>query len=259
MITSLESANLKIARAEEHFDSIKRSIRDYSLSVPYEIVKLQDGTELLTIKRHPPDEISILAGEIVYQIRSALDHLAFELVTVNPSGVKLPTDWEEHCLFPLWLTPPKRGTAYNCFRRVLPGISETAFALIESWQPYHRQGAANVHRLIAQLSNVDKHRHLNVVLAKVSQHEYVRQSKGYEMSRAQGGLQHGAQIESLLFIDPREAAVRERHFFAYVTFDEPTVGDGAATLEVPNVLDVLLQSMRTFVIPEFEKLLKNPQ
>src|SRR4029077_5489270 len=94
-------------------------------------------------------EIAILAGEIVYQARSALDHLAYELVKLNRTGGILPANWVKNCSFPMFFDIPndliKRGDTnpplpYNCFESKLPNISQEAFDYIESLQPY-RTGA----------------------------------------------------------------------------------------------------------------------
>ena len=50
---------------------------------------------------------------MVYQLRS-LDHLAFDLVKLNASGIQLPLNWRESCFFPLYLKIPKKAQAYNC-------------------------------------------------------------------------------------------------------------------------------------------------
>jgi hypothetical protein len=259
MISGLESAKLKIARAEEHFDTIKNSIRAYSLGAPYEIITRPDGKEELNIKRPPPHEISILAGEIVYQLRSALDHLAYELVKLNPSNVTLPGAWDENCLFPLWLTPPESGATYNCFKRKLPGISKSAFALVEGLQPYGRGEACKALKLLAQLSNIDKHRHLNVILAKFSQQEQGRRADGTSTMAIKSGVRQGDEIKTLLSTNPGEVAPGRRGFVAYVTFDESTVGTGGERgRQVGHVLAHCVQSIKKDVIPEFDKLLKTP-
>lgn len=165
MIGGLQSARLKIVRATEHLDAIKKVIKVVAESDCYEIVKDSNGREAVYFKGEPPTEISILVGEVVYQIRSAIDHLAFDLVKLNPSHAALPTNWEKNCCFPLWLVASKKGTGYNCFENTLPGITKDAFTFIEGVQPYHTgPGIHNVLRLVAQLSNVDKHRHLNITV-----------------------------------------------------------------------------------------------
>jgi len=77
-----------------------------------------------------------MAGEVLYQLRSTLDHLAFDLVKLNRIGTPLPSEWEENCCFPLWIDPLTKPPFYNCFKSCLPNISKAAFAFIESVQPY---------------------------------------------------------------------------------------------------------------------------
>ena len=238
--------------------ALARRAQSYSQSDPFEIITDAEGKKILHITRQPPEAISVLAGEMVYQLRSTLDHLAFNLVKLNPSGAALPTDWERRCEFPIWFKPPGTGSAYNCFDGALPGISKPAFALIESWQPYHQRGAGNALRLIAQLSNIDKHRHLNVIFPKVSQQEIMYEAHGTTSARAQGGLRHGAEISPLYSVGADDRLVWRQDFISYVTFDEPTVGEGVASLDVLNVLDVCLQCLKTPIILEFEKLLTSP-
>lgn len=171
IISGLDSASLKIVRASEHLQEIKKVVGSLA-STPnsYELVEDGSGKEKIHFLIQPPSQITILAGEIVYQLRSALDHLAFELVRLNFTGIPLPADWETRCCFPLWPKAPKKRPVYNCFDRVLPGISETAFAFIEHVQPYRSgSGPHNAMRLIAQLSNIDRHRYVNVTLPKASQ------------------------------------------------------------------------------------------
>jgi hypothetical protein len=88
MVRGLHSAKAKLAWAVRHLKALKRSVARYSASRPYKIVVTKAKgkvTKKLLITEAPPVEISILAGEMVYQMRSALDHLAFDLVERNPS------------------------------------------------------------------------------------------------------------------------------------------------------------------------------
>jgi hypothetical protein len=207
-----------------------------------------------------------LAGESLYQLRSALDHLAFDLVKLNPSGVTLPTNWEKRCDFPLWLTIPQDmircGHAnpplpYNCFEKMLPNIPKAAFAFIEGVQPY-RSGAGihNVLRILAQLSNIDKHRHLNPIVYRIAVQESVSNGKLSSTTRV-GGMKHGAEIPRFY---PRtyDEADPKREFASYVTFDEAVVMHGPSTLETEDVLNVIVQSIKAVIIPAFAKFLQNP-
>lgn len=189
MISGLDSASAKIDRATEHLKAINRSIAGITSGAgSYEIIKDTDGKEKVNFLVDPPPIVAILAGEIVYHLRSALDHLVFDLVKLNPSGITLPANWDTRCDFPLWLRIPdeqiRRGHTnpplpYNCFDKSLPGISKTAFAFIEGVQPYRRgSGIHNVMRIMAQLSNIDRHRHLNPVLPRVAVHDHIELPAG---------------------------------------------------------------------------------
>src|SRR5271166_5582245 len=103
MISGLDSASVKIARAAVHVDAIRRVINSLaSTANTYEIIKDADGKEKIRFLIQPPTQIAVLSGEVVYQLRSALDHLAFDLVKRNQSGITLPANWDARCDFPLW-------------------------------------------------------------------------------------------------------------------------------------------------------------
>jgi len=267
MISGVDSANIKITCASEHLVAIKRIISSV-VSEPgsYEIIKGADGKETITFLIQPPPQLSVLAGEVVYQLRSALDHLAFDLVKRNVGGISLPANWDVRCDFPLWLKIPddqiKCGHVnpplpYNCFTKSLPGISKSAFTFIESIQPYRRgSGTHNVLRLIANLSNIDRHRYLNVTLPKAAQFHELTLTEGRSYSYGRGGLKDGAEVEDL---PPKadDILAVQRRFSPYVTFDEPSVGTGADTLEVEHVLEVCIDAVKG-VVPAFVYLLQNP-
>src|ERR1700692_4968607 len=124
MISALEASELKLKRAAAHIKEINQHIVAYAARVLHEIVPDAEGKETVHVKEVPPDHIGILAGEVLYQLRSSLDYLAFDLVKLNSTRVTLPLDWEKSCLFPLWLNTPKKPPVYNCFEHILPGISE---------------------------------------------------------------------------------------------------------------------------------------
>jgi hypothetical protein len=267
VISGLESARLKLIRASKHLHALERRIGAYARTDSHRLIVDPNGKETVHIGNQPSPEIAILAGEVVYQLRSALDHLAFDLVKVsaNAKGIILPVGWEKRCEFPLLLTIPTKGNPpvpcktlpRDWFNKILPGISTAAFTIIESLQPYHRVGTANVLRLLTDLSNIDKHRYLHVTVAKVAVYRHYQLRDGTILDSGRGGFEHGAQIE------PPDQSIYgvvdvKTRLLPYVTFDEPAVGDGVATLEVESVLKICLQQITDFVIPAFDKLINNP-
>lgn len=178
MARGLRSAKVKLIRAAKHLQAIKKCIATYARTKPHKIVKKTKGKKKLNVPKSPSLEISLLAGEMVYQMRSALDHLVFDLIKRNPNVATIDSDWEENCQFPMRVRLPKNSTPplnKKAFERDLPGIADAPFAFIESVQPYYGVGATNnALRFLRYLSNIDKHRHLNLLRPRIRQHQSVR-------------------------------------------------------------------------------------
>ncbi len=202
-----------------------------------------------------------------YQIRSALDHLTFDLVKLNPNAIQLPANWVRRCEFPLLTEIPAAGNPpsprdlplpFNYFRKTLPGITEQAFTFIEGLQPYYRRNAANQLRLLAQLSNIDKHRHLNVISPQAYRREVTVFENGVETLTIRR-TEAGAELESLFPPEMMPARVKvQRGFIPFVTFAEATLGKGPATLPVDHVLELCVDVAEKVIVPAFEKFLDNP-
>jgi hypothetical protein len=264
MVAGLNSAKLKLARAARHLRAIKQCIAVYSASQPHKIVAKARGKKKLNIPKPPPRAICILAGEMVYQMRSALDHLAYNLVKINAQGIILPAGWAENCDFPLKLRLPKNvsGTplAYKYFSDRLPGISKPAFAFIESVQPYYRVGAVNnCLRFLAGLSNVDKHRHFNVFGTRVRKSESIRFASGLR-SKSTMALDRGTNLYPIFGWNESDRAVDvHRRFRAFVNFEEEEILGEAVTLPAEYLLKLILDHINLKIVPAFEKFIKNPR
>lgn len=268
-VSGLESARLKVARATEHIGAINRIVTAIaSRTDSYELVKDLEGRLVVRFLADPPEDISILAGEAIYQLRSALDHLVFNLVDINQTRVVLPSNWFKRCEFPLWTEIPvhqiNRGNTcaplpYKCFSKSLPGISKAAFEFIESLQPYRTgEGNHNVMRILAKLSNIDKHRHLTPILPRIAVHDHFKSSSGLSDSRTVGGLKNGSEVPLIEIPSTSERVWWARSFSPYVTFDEIAVGCGPDTLEAQDVLGTCLQIVKSVVVPTFDKLINGP-
>src|ERR1700690_1376101 len=126
MVGGIKSAELKLARAKKHLCAIKRCIAKYAANQPHRITERAKGKRKLNILRPPPREIAILAGEMIYQMRSALDHLAFDLVKCNRNISTTDPDWREKCQFPIRTNTRGRKPPLTKeeFAGDLPGISD---------------------------------------------------------------------------------------------------------------------------------------
>jgi len=259
MLTSIELARLKLARVAEHIKSIQGYIATYARSNPHRVTPQPHGTDKVSVGEEPPPEIAVLVGEAIYQIRSVMDHLAFDLVQTNAGNIQLPEDWEENCVFPLWLKLPKKPTTYNCFSHILPGISKAAFTFIEGVQPY-RGAAINAHMgLLAHLSNIDKHRYPNLTKARLSVNESIVTSLGWYTSVRR--IDEGTELDSVpdTWIDGKEPVEVERSFSCSVSFAEPVLAEWTKyQVPVDETLQLLLHNATQIIVPAFDQFLNNP-
>lgn len=92
--------------------------------------------------------ISVLVGEIIYNLRSALDYLIYELAQLDSQQIKQGTQ------FPIEDCPKRFGCRRNTF---LKGVNDKHVTDIERLQPYK---GCEWTRVLRELSNPDKHRHL---------------------------------------------------------------------------------------------------
>ena len=107
-----------------------------------------------------PVRLNTLIGEFLHDLRSSLDHLAWQLVEHNSGKPSSDTS------FPiLKVTPSTNKQGQRTLPNVAGGLSTRARALIDGAQPY-KLGARYVDQplwMLHQLWNIDKHRY---VLAK---------------------------------------------------------------------------------------------
>jgi hypothetical protein len=97
------------------------------------------------------DEISVLAGDCVHNLRSTLDHVAWHLATDKDQRPLLE--------FPIYdRAGPGNGTFQTNGLPKIDSLPRTAKAVIEHLQPYYSGSEALLQ--IQRLDNVDKHRHM---------------------------------------------------------------------------------------------------
>ena len=169
----------KLSRARELYQELDGYIRTYLSDKehrPSLAVRLDSTThESVLFVYHVPsldeffERVSLLVGDIVHNLRCALDHLIHHLALRN-SGDNLKHP--ERTQFPIADNP----TAYQTqAQRYLQEIAPEHQSIIESFQPYHVMDA-NVQvgdyfhplALLRDLSNFDKHRLLTPILIPTS-------------------------------------------------------------------------------------------
>jgi hypothetical protein len=168
----LSGVRLKLDRAEHHIETLRAEIEAFRQREPKpfgfrtEEWPRQDGSIeyvlYAVVREYPPREWALIIGDAVQNIRSALEHLAYELST--PTG-------------------RRRGTQFPIFKeeRLFKERGEPKIAtitgderkLIERVQPYNAEKipANDPLAILNKLSNLDKHRLLVTTVAAVSERE----------------------------------------------------------------------------------------
>ena len=169
------SAIAKIERADSQIEKFnidgERLCRKIQQSIVCETDYKADEKRWVYRGENPivPISWSVQTGEILYNLRSALDHLVWQLVCAN--GQTPTTDNQ----FPIAddLDAWKRSST----RRRLKGISDGAKQAIQYLQPFNptmvlptngqpRPFDAQTFRTLRDLCNIDKHRHLHLIIAE---------------------------------------------------------------------------------------------
>lgn len=115
----------------------------------------------LRIHREFPPEWSVLIGDILTNLRAALDHI-FWAVVVQHSG----TPSKPHLIqFPIFTKSSGPRGFHTKTRDLRPLVAASVWEVIEALQPFHGDDRAYTSPLeiLRWLSNADKHRALHVV------------------------------------------------------------------------------------------------
>jgi len=154
----------KVKRANQQLDALNEEWGDFvndernQFLAPFE-VDPQSGWHLSKVGDFNPPLVrySVMMGEVFYQLRSALDHLAWALVKANH---RKPI--EGTTAFPIRVWPPY-AIPFHMLDAV-KGIRRAAIEIIEEVQPYATgdRPSAEAHFLsvLKSFSDVDKHRAL---------------------------------------------------------------------------------------------------
>jgi hypothetical protein len=88
---SLEGVELKLKRAKEHFEALAEAITAFVRKPDTYTMLLEVNAQRSPVLRvedieEPRSDWTVLIGDCVHNLRSALDHLAFQLLVGNTSG-----------------------------------------------------------------------------------------------------------------------------------------------------------------------------
>ena len=268
IVSTVDVAEEKVIWAMKKRKAVRKCLNEYFGKKPYRIVTGHDGNRTVEITEDPPNLLSIIVGEMLYQFRSALDHLFFELVKRNHGKGSRPPSWERRCQFPLKVNIPGGGNKTPVPRckfknKILNTLTDEAFEFIERAQPYYRPPLFRGERnrlllLLTKLSNIDKHRYLSVTVLTVGHEQRASRKGGGSSVGLSPWLGHGAELEDYMHhpFPQGEAVEVTDKFEPQILFDEPEIGPPQTT-PVHDVVLALPRFMLHWMVPKMKKLIEN--
>jgi hypothetical protein len=250
MTHPLDGAKQKLLRADEHLEALHLMLQGMTPG-HCELVPEEDHQNNIGVLRarlpKPPLRLSVLIGDFLFNIRSALDYLVWQLVLINKCEPGKST------MFPITSNP--KTFADEIRRNRLKGVSAAAQKAIESLQPYHTGNESLA--VLAKLHNTDKHQAFNLTTAVAHDtHVEWKDEKGTFMEMFMGGeeLRDGGILGDIgLPLDLPEWREKFQKLRVageasiFVAFEDPAAAD-LEDLRIESVLSEIREFVRNNVI-----------
>jgi hypothetical protein len=211
MAGSLEGPFAKLTRAERQIAILQKQIGD--IWPPHEAWPVHPkvdraGLEYRFYLGELPNiepEWALIAGEIMFDLRSALDHLIFQLHVRRYRGA-VPEEIESKCMFPIFYDP---GKFMVDGERRIKALSERDRRAIRWLQPYitRRDKWQRTRSDLEDLDifhNIDKHRKLHLVTGahNAAVIPQFPPGVGFRLQPVWGRVKSKAHIETWTFAKP---------------------------------------------------------
>jgi hypothetical protein len=163
-MASIQAVNSKFDWARHHFQLYHAEMTQYMQINPCKFVPKpnvttdQDGRSWVMgtfeCAIPIPEQLPLIVGDCLGNLRSTLDYLVWELVLANGKKPGINN------AFPIAQTPDAYAKEINNGR--LRGVCSAACAVIETLQPYHARNDADKSLLsvLNKFTNVNKHRRI---------------------------------------------------------------------------------------------------
>lgn len=168
----LDGAYKRVNRAGEHLSDLKRGIKAFrqnkinGISIDYQRIrnpiKRNEFIDIRNVRSRPipmPQQFSILVGEIIYNLRAALDYLIYELACFDSKQEVEKTQFPIEN-FPETFNRRICSVEAKGRNKYLRGVSSEHVTAIKRLQPFD---GCQWTRWLRDISNPDKHRRLTVM------------------------------------------------------------------------------------------------
>lgn len=256
MIDSFTSARSKLDWAYRHLQKLRDEINCFQKTEPYPVTPQfnTDRTECrlyISVTKPIPKHWGLIVGDCIHNVRSALDHVTWELA----ESFTGPRPKDTGTQFPIFDSPLSDEGKHEFWRygeppgraaRMLTRIPVYAQALIEQAQPYHsRNITKHPLRLCRELNNTDKHKIIPVIVSAVEHSAfsitpYIRVDDGRFFG---GPFEDGTEVGWFRFVEPVPTEVHVNPDFIV----EIVVDDGLPFIGVDHRLSVAIAYVRYFI------------
>jgi hypothetical protein len=263
---ALKDLLVKVKRAYQHILDLNREIAKFIPPegsaykiVPEDDLQTGERTFYLHILEEMPSEFSALIGDILHNLRSALDHLAWHLVSISP--VKKKT---KRVYFPIFETS---GEYHTGKMGKVQGMTGLAINAIDAIEPYYRiDGVSNrigngIHLWWLHTMNIrDKHTLLIPVWANPVGHTLTKSQRIELAPVLEKAFPYGIPDDLIIAASPESKIVQDgsklytfpisevdddMQFKVHIAFGEP---EGVRGKEVVSTLLAMHKIVRQTIL-----------
>jgi len=228
-----DGARAKLERAREQLQSLQAEFQAFLQTEHHAVDVVFDAetgvkTAVYRIIRHFPIRWAVIIGEIIHDIRSALDHAIYELTVMEQGhpldGTEFPVfdDEPKYFLVNKKGEPVKGGGLYK-----VRGVNTKAKAIVKDLQPFEFRKTHAAHEqpivtLLHELNIIDKHRTLNLCRQRMQGFGWraVRDIHPIEFTMPLGKLEDGTVLGRWKpAMSPGNEVDMEFHIVIDVAFD----------------------------------------
>lgn len=234
----LDGPRFKIDRAGVHLKEFDRQFTGYKDANPYGLLVEEDADAdvvrwRLDARLAPLEVLPLLAGEVIYHLHSALNHLAYALAKRPNRSAAFPM--MERC-------DPVR------FEQMTDSMPPDAIKLINGLQPYQRGDGARTDPLwaLAHLRNLDAHRSIFVPESGINIRD---QPPGIEIIRPSSG-----RLDDRAVIAQAPLSLyREQNLEPNIGYSVRIREGSLPTEDAPTTLHRIHDYVRDVAFPVFER------
>ena len=236
----MDDATLKVDWAETHIEELDSSLNAFLETSPYKVLPKRDPKSkeiryYLAEKRDVPSEIRLLTGDILQNLRTALDYAVCALVENNGGRITGGTG------FPVFDESPSTPEDEARLLGKMKGARDEVIDYVRAVKPYKTTNYAiwRLHRL----NIIDKHRLLltaGLAMTEINLGQHMRATRAPDPLRFTDDMWVAPRnflvlhnVGDDLFADPHTVEVNENIELKFaVALDEPQVGPAEPVIQI---------------------------